>query len=261
MLGSRDMPPVLDSIAQAIGTPLKRFGVEYGYTRHASHWSYRGTRWELPDLPSPALLGDVQYRNAAAAIAALEELDGRLNLPAAAVARGLAATRLVGRFQVIDPGAAPDGGAPGVTARPTWILDVAHNPDAARVLAQNLRALPSAGRTLAVCGILADKDAPGVAAQLRDCIDAWWFASTEGPRGTSGATLAAQLAPILGVPTAASAGIAAACSEALRAAGPLDRIVVFGSFHTVGPALDWLEQRGLLPSESLPEYTAPPGGP
>ncbi len=61
VLGSRDMPPVLDCIAQAIGAPLKRFGVEYGYTRHASHWSYRGTRWELPDLPSPALLGDIQF--------------------------------------------------------------------------------------------------------------------------------------------------------------------------------------------------------
>lgn len=260
VLGSLDMPPVLESIAQTIGAPLKRFGVEYSYTRHSSRWSYRGTRWDLPDLPSPALLGDIQYRNAATAIAALEELDPRLGVTAAAVARGLAATRLVGRFQVINPGPAPDGGAPGDSARPTWILDVAHNPDAARELAQNLRGLPSAGRTLAVCGILADKDAPGVAAQLRDCIDAWWFASTQGPRGTSGTALAAQLAPMLGVPALASADIAAACSEALRAAGPFDRIVVFGSFHTVGPALDWLEARGVLPSESLPEYTAPPGG-
>jgi dihydrofolate synthase/folylpolyglutamate synthase len=270
VLGSRDMPAVLESIAQTIGAPLKRFGVEYDYTRHSSCWHYRGTRWDLPDMPSPALLGDIQYRNAATAIAVLEELDVRLTVPAAAIARGLTATRLVGRFQVIKPGVTPDGHAPGVDApgveapgveaQPTWILDVAHNPDAARVLAQNLRELPSAGRTLAVCGILADKDAAGVAAQLRDCIDAWWFASTEGARGTSGATLAAQLAPIVGVPTAASAGIGAACSEALRAAGPLDRIVVFGSFHTVGPALDWLEARGLLPSESLPEYTAPPGG-
>ena len=259
VLGSRDMPAVLESIAQTIGAPLKRLGVEYSYSRHSSRWHYRGTRWDLPELPSPALLGEMQYRNAATAIAALEELDGRLTVPAAAIARGLAATRLVGRFQVIKPPAAPEGDAPGLAAQPTWILDVAHNPDAARVLAQNLRELPSTGRTLAVCGILADKDAPAVAAQLRDSIDAWWFASTEGARGTSGAALAAQLAPLVGVPAAASAGIGAACSEALRAAGPLDRIVVFGSFHTVGPALDWLEERGLLPSESLPEYTAPPG--
>ena len=98
VLGSRDMPAVLESIAQTIGAPIKRFGVEYGYTRHSSRWHYRGTRWDLPDLPSPALLGDMQYRNAAAAIAALEELDVRLTVSAAAVARGLAATRLVGRF-------------------------------------------------------------------------------------------------------------------------------------------------------------------
>jgi dihydrofolate synthase/folylpolyglutamate synthase len=260
VLASRAMPAVLESIAQAIGAPLKRLGLEYRYTRHASRWHYRGTRWDLPHLPTPALLGDAQYRNAAAAIAALEELDARLRVPAEAIARGLRNTRLVGRFQVIKPAATPNGDAPRVAAQPTWILDVAHNPDAARVLAQNLRELSSVGRTLAVCGILADKDAPGVVAQLRDCIDAWWFASTEGARGTSGAALAAQLAPILGVPTAASASVGAACAEALQAAGPLDRIVVFGSFHTVGPALDWLEGHGLLPSERLPEYTAPPDG-
>ena len=62
VLGSRDMPPVLDSIAHTIGAPLKRFGVEFGYTRDSSRWHYRGTRWDLPDMPPPALLGDVQYQ-------------------------------------------------------------------------------------------------------------------------------------------------------------------------------------------------------
>ena len=149
---------------------------------------------------------------------------------------------------------------PAGAGQPTWILDVAHNPDAAGVLARNLRALPTAGRTLAVCGILADKDAAGVAAQLRDCIDAWWLASTEGARGISGAALAERIAPQIAAPLEVARDVAAACAAALAAAGPLDRIVVFGSFHTVGPALDWLEARGLLPPQSLPEYTAPPGG-
>jgi dihydrofolate synthase / folylpolyglutamate synthase len=250
VLGSREMPPVLEAIAQTVGAPLKRLGLEYRCARHLSRWHYRGTRWDLRDLPSPALFGDIQFCNAATAIAALEELESRLAVPASAVARGLASVRLAGRFQVIEPG----GGLP------TWILDVAHNPDAARVLAHNLRTVPIAGRTLAVCGILADKDAAGVAAQLRDCIDAWWLASTDGARGTSGAALTAQLAPQITAPIATADGIGAACAAAAAAAGPCDRIVVFGSFHTVGPALDWLEARGMLPSERLPEYTAPPGG-
>ncbi len=110
-----------------------------------------------------------------------------------------------------------------------------------------------------MCGILADKDAAGVAAQLRDCIDAWWFASTEGARGTSGAALAAQLAPIVGVPTAASAGVGAACAAALRrrrTSRPYRRLRFVPHRR---PGTDWLEARGMLPSESLPEYTAPPG--
>ncbi|MGO9515113.1 MAG: bifunctional tetrahydrofolate synthase/dihydrofolate synthase [Steroidobacteraceae bacterium] len=242
VLGSREMPRVLETIAQAVGAPLKRLGIEYTFARQADRWRYGGTRWDLPDLPSPALWGDTQFCNAATAIAALEELALRLAVPAAAVARGLASVRLAGRFQVIMPGDTPAG-----AGQPTWILDVAHNPDAAGVLARNLRALPTVGRTLAVCGILADKDAAGVAAQLRDCIDAWWLTSTDGARGISGEALAERIAPQIAAPLEVAHDVAAACTAASAAAGPLDRIVVFGSFHTVGPALDWLEARGMLP--------------
>jgi len=222
-------------------------GLEYTFTRHADRWHYRGPRWDLSDLPSPALVGDTQFYNAAAAIAALEELAQRLPLPAEALARGLCSVQLAGRFQVI-----------AATGRPTWILDVAHNPDAAGVLSSNLRARPIAGRTLAVCGILADKDAAGVAYQLRDCIDEWWLISTEGARSTTSAALAARIAPQIEVRLNEAHSIAAACAAASSAASPGDRIVVFGSFHTVGPAMDWLEARGLLPPPPHPEYTAPP---
>ena len=268
VLGSYQMPPVLETIAQALGAPLKRLGIEYGFTRPSDRWHYRGTRWDLPDLPAPALPGDAQFCNAAAAIAAVEELAHRLDIPPPAVARGVQSASLAGRFQVIRAGRSSPGGtgtgtgtgaAPEAPAGPTWILDVAHNPDAARVLASNLRALPSAGRTLAVCGILADKDAAGVAAQLRDCIDVWWLTSIEGARGASGAALAARMAPQIAAPLNIAEDLAAACAAASADAGPADRIVVFGSFHTVGPAMDWLEARGLLPRETLREYTVPPG--
>jgi len=246
VLGSDGMPEVLESCARALGAPLKRLGREYDFTRHADRWRYRGPRWDLADLPAPSLLGDTQFANAAAAVAAVEELASRLDVPSRAIAAGLGSVHLAGRFQVIDAG------------HLQWILDVAHNPAAARVLAHNLRARPIAGRTLAVCGILADKDADGVAAELADRIDEWWMASTHGARGTSAAALAERMAPHLRTPIHLAGDIARACTDALAAAGPRDRIVVFGSFHTVGPAMDWLEARALLPSGALREYTLPP---
>ena len=250
VFGSRAMPPALLSAAVATGASPKRLGVEFDYARAAAGWRFGGKRWVFSDLPPPVLAGDAQFGNAATAIAALEELDSPLPVPAAAIARGLRAVRLVGRFQIIEPG----------KDQPTWILDVAHNRDAAAVLAGNLRELPVSGRTLAVCGILADKDAPAIAAALRGCFDGWWLASTEGARGSSAEALAARMAADAGAPPRLADSVAAACAGALAAARPGDRIVVFGSFHTVGPAIDWLEARGLLPLHLLPEYTDAPAG-
>ena len=109
-----------------------------------------------------------------------------------------------------------------------------------------------------MCGILADKDAAGVAAELRDCIDAWWCVPTEGERGRSAAAFAQTVAQPVAAPVEAAPSIAAACAAALAHAGPADRIVVFGSFHVVGPALDWLEARGLLPPGASRIYCGAP---
>jgi dihydrofolate synthase / folylpolyglutamate synthase len=154
---------------------------------------------------------------------------------------------LVGRFQVIKP----------KRDSPTWVLDVAHNPDAARVLARNLNANPIPGRTFGVCGILADKDASGIAEILDHSIDEWWCASIDGARGRSGEELVNEVRGKVAGKVLAVDSVAAACIAAVKAATSQDRIVVFGSFHTVGPALDWLEAAGLLPLSALPEYTPP----
>jgi dihydrofolate synthase/folylpolyglutamate synthase len=250
VFGSCDMPAVLVETATALGARPKRLGTEFSYAREPSGWHYRGSRWNLGDLPVPALVGDAQFANAAIALAALEELRLYLTVSRQAIARGLESVRLEGRFQIILPG----------RGNPQWILDVAHNPDAARVLAQNLRASPIVGRTLAVCGILADKDAAAIGAAVSDCFDAWWLASTHGVRGTTAEVLAQRLAPHVAAPLTTASDIPAACAAAAAIAEPQDRIVVFGSFHTVGPALDWLESQGLLPQCDVPEYTgAPPG--
>lgn len=245
VIGGREPSLVLESMARAVKAPLKRLAIEYNYILEGSGWRYRGTHWDLPRLPAPALLGDIQFTNAATAVAALEEVAPRLTIAADAVAQGLSQVRLVGRFQVIKP----------ATVSPTWVLDVAHNPDAARVLERNLNANPVPGRTLGVCGILADKDASGIAEILDVSIDEWWCASLDGVRGRSGEELANAVRGKVATNVVAADSVAAACAAALKVATPHDRIVVFGSFHTVGPALDWLETIGILPPAALPEYT------
>ena len=246
VIGGREPSPVLESVARGLNAPLKRLAIEYNYVLDGAGWRYRGTHWDLPHLPAPALQGDIQFTNAATALAALEEISPRLNIPAESLARGLTGVRLIGRFQSIGPG----------VDSPAWVLDVAHNPDAAGVLARNLNANPISGKTLAVCGILADKDAAEIVSMLERSIDSWWCASVDGTRGRSGQALADVVRQEVQAPVIAADDVASACAAALSAAGPGDRIVVFGSFHTVGPAMDWLESRGLLPAAARPEYTS-----
>jgi dihydrofolate synthase/folylpolyglutamate synthase len=113
---------------------------------------------------------------------------------------------------------------------------VAHNPAAAATLAANLRALPVSGRTLAVCGMLGDKDVPAVVATLRESFDRWFAASPDGPRAIDAVELQRR-AGTAGVAMQAAGTVPEAMQRAAAAAQPGDRIVVFGSFHTVGPAL------------------------
>ncbi|MDE2448368.1 MAG: bifunctional tetrahydrofolate synthase/dihydrofolate synthase [Gammaproteobacteria bacterium] len=202
-----------------------------------TRWSYRGTHLSLNDLPPSALAGSIQYRNASTALAALEALAMSGERAAAAeqvvaaldartVAAALRRVRLAGRFQIV----------PGPVE---WILDIAHNPPAAEVLAAQLAERPCQGRTLGVVGILGDKDAPAIARALASVFDRWFLCTLEGPRGISAADLAARLEPIVRDPTLA-ASVREGCEAARAAAQAGDRVVVCGSVHTVGPALEWL---------------------
>jgi dihydrofolate synthase/folylpolyglutamate synthase len=120
-----------------------------------------------------------------------------------------------------------------------WVFDVAHNPDAARVLAGNLALLPVQGRTIAVCGILGDKDIAAIGAELKDHIDVWILAGLPGPRAASVRSLQQRFEQA-GIAVYESAGdVVGACSVASSMARAGDRVVVFGSFLTVGPAREW----------------------
>ena len=119
-----------------------------------------------------------------------------------------------------------------------WILDVAHNADSARVLADSLRELPPA-RTLGVVGILGDKDAAAIGEFLAPVIDEWVLCGLEGARGCDAETLRSRL-PAQARSVALVADVPEGCATACALAEPGSRVVVFGSFHVVGPALDWL---------------------
>ncbi|MGD9597582.1 MAG: bifunctional tetrahydrofolate synthase/dihydrofolate synthase [Steroidobacteraceae bacterium] len=224
VLGTAGMPvTVYDEIAR-MGAIARVAGRDFDWTVEGDRWTWRSAARTLADLPRPALAGDAQYSNAAAAIAALDA--GPLVVPRDAVAQGLATVRLAGRFQVV----------PGEVE---WIVDVAHNAPAAAVLAQNLAARATAGRTIAVAGFLGDKDVAAIGRALRAQVDTWVIATLPPPRGLDGAQVVEQLAvgataPIL------RASVADACREARSIARTGDRIVVFGSFLVAGPALEWL---------------------
>ncbi|MDR2195343.1 MAG: bifunctional tetrahydrofolate synthase/dihydrofolate synthase [Gallionellaceae bacterium] len=231
IFGSRDMPDIIAHEAARIGAERWRLGTEFDYAASPQQWDFHGVYGARLALPIPALRGAYQLDNASAALAALDAVRARLPVDMNAVRRGLAEVSLPGRFQVM----------PG---RPQIIFDVAHNPHAARALADNLAALPPARSTIAVFAMLRDKDIVGVARALRDRISAWRVAGLDLPRGATAADIAHALAEA-GVPTAAVQTfdtVAAALRHACNEAGDNDRIAAFGSFHTVAEAMR--EQRG-----------------
>ena len=211
------------SVLEAPGE--KRFiGRDFGFTLQENQWTYWGPRGKRAGLAHPALRGAMQLRNAAAALCALDALE----LPVAMqdVRRGLAEVEAPARFQVL----------PG---RPQVILDVAHNVEAAKVLAENLSASGYASETIAVCGMLRDKDIGGVLRSLAPRITRWHLASLPGPRGAAAEDLRKS------VRDAAAETFASpqdAFEAALKRAGEGDKIVVFGSFLTVGEVMAWLKK-------------------
>jgi dihydrofolate synthase / folylpolyglutamate synthase len=227
VLGSATLPhSVFDEIGR-VGARALQIGRDF-HARDSSGgeetWDFDCGPVALRALPRPALRGAPQLANAATALAALVA-GGFCTLDAARVRQALAAVRIRGRFQVI----------PGEVE---WVLDVAHNVPAATVLADNLRGLPGR-RTIAVCGILADKDVAGIAEALAAAVDTWIPVTLAGPRALTRDELARRLPA--GASIDAHAGdVASACRRARELARPGDRVLVFGSFLTVGPALEFL---------------------
>jgi len=232
-------PSTLVNHAAAIGAELWLFGRDFRYEGQAGserqQWSYVGPTMRRSALAYPALRGANQLINTSAALAALEALRDRLPVSAQDVRLGLANVELPGRFQVL----------PG---RPAVVLDVAHNPHAAAALAQNLGSMGFFRYTYAVFGAMRDKDIAGVVKHLKGEIDHWCLTGLPTPRAASAEALEAELRGV-GVAEGPERSIkrfdtpAQAFEDAISRATDDDRIVVFGSFFTVGGVMAYRKSR------------------
>jgi dihydrofolate synthase/folylpolyglutamate synthase len=227
--GDVDPPRNLIAVAEATGASLFLLERDFAATAAGDGWSFRfGDRLRAA-LPLPLLRGDYQLRNAACALTALELLAERHPTTQSQVRQGLLSAFASGRFQLL-PGAPPT------------ILDVAHNEQAAHALVGNLIRHRVAGRTHAVFGMLVDKPIAEVARAVAGQVDAWYAITLGSARGARADQLALALAQARVRGSVAQFASAAAGYDAARvAAAPADRLLVFGSFYTVGDILAHLD--------------------
>lgn len=227
--GDPDPPHTVSDHAALIGADYRRVGRDFGFTGgdqgDAQGWDFWSGMGTMTGLPFPALQGSFQRFNAACAIEALQSLSKCLQVRREHIEAGLQHVCLHGRFELQE-------GAPVV------ILDVAHNPHAARGLAENLRRDAGNGRTLAVFAMLADKDIAGVVRELGACVDVWYVAGIRHTRGADAEKLVKVLRTELPQSLVECCpDVPNAYARACQCADENDKIVVFGSFHTVADVL------------------------
>ena len=227
---SDPMPPrSVVAQAESLGADLWLFGRDFNYAGDRQQWNWAGRERRYNGLAYPALRGANQLLNAAGALAAFEAMRAVLPITAQAVRNGFALVELPGRFQI-------------VAGQPTLVLDVAHNPHSVAALAQNLDQMGFHPRTHAVFGAMRDKDVAAIIARMVPLVDSWHFTDLPLPRAAraqelAGIHAASGAKPPGPVTAHCHADPRAALAAALAAADPADRIVVFGSFYTVGGVL------------------------
>ncbi len=225
-------PPItLREHADGIGAQLFQLDDAFCIERHADSWDWScgDSRW--PELPYPDPFNTCQVQNAAGVLMVLHALRERFPVTVEAIREGLAGFRLNGRFQVI-PGELP------------YVLDVAHNRQAAQTLLENLQHVPSQGRTHVIIGMLRDKDRLGVFEVLNEAADTWHTISLTNARGATADKLTAELEAMqTGKPVTTQNTMEAALAAVRAEAGTGDRVLITGSFLTVGAALRLLEAR------------------
>lgn len=218
VFGDFSLPASVDAHAKLENILLYRQGQQFDYKKQISSWSWQSQQQTLSNLPLPK----IDLQNAATVLQAIELLSHRFSISRASIEKGLKQVFIPGRFQIIEQ----DG--------LQFILDVAHNPAGGRCLAKRLAQEPCAGKTHAVIGMLEDKDISNTLAPLTSQIDQFYLANLEISRGATAAQLNQHLVQLN---DKASARLFSSPVIALQAvykiASKGDRVLVFGSFHTV----------------------------
>ena len=225
-----EMPASVAAQADKLGARLIHAGRDYSWTPDEDAcWSWHGQGVELPGLAIPALRGPMQLQNAAGALALVEALGLTQLLEPAHVNPAFSSLRLHGRMQVIEQ-------------EQRWLLDVAHNPAAAAALAASLRQY-EARAAVAIAGILDDKNVEGIVGPLAALVDNWIAVTADSPRAIDAAELARRIANETGKACLIAETTDMAVERARVMAGNGGRVLVTGSFYTVGPFLERLSAR------------------
>ncbi len=223
-------PASINDEAIRIGTSLSQLGKDFFYEAHNNHWDWRNADKHLKDLPKPALVGEFQLQNAAGVLQVIHQLEKRHSVSRKAIDKGLSIAQAKGRYQQFD------------VAGINYILDVAHNPQAAKVMSDNLQNRKIPGKTHVLLGMLKDKDCAGVVGCLTDVIDTWCVTSLPGARGSSSKRLISQIHKSgIDVPMQAFNDFDSAFYHIENQVVAGDRVVVMGSFLTVSAALQFFK--------------------
>ena len=221
-----DPPKSLVAHANKLGAQLYLAGKAYSFQQNEKSWQWHGANLIKRPLPFPVLYGRFQLQNAAAVLMLLELLRTVLPVDLQSIKKGLKNSKIQGRFQIISN-------------KPMLILDVAHNPEAARALVLNLKSMYCAGRTFAVFSMLANKDISQVVKIMKPMIDHWFLGELDSLRAASNMMLFEKVmeAGVSSGKIRLSKNLQSALTVAMAALQKDDRLVVFGSFHTVAEVL------------------------
>jgi dihydrofolate synthase/folylpolyglutamate synthase len=228
VIADRAVPQSVLAHAAAVSAVPCLIGRDFDFLPAGSGWRRDGDAAAAPLLPLPPFGGEEQYPNAAACAAVVACLATELPVSDFALAAGIANAYLRGRLEQHE--------IDGVH----WVFDVGHNPAAAERLRTALQHLPPARRLFIVFAAMRDKELAGVVRPFLGLAAGWYVTQASAERGATGAELQALLVGLDAARVTATASVAAACAAARAAAEPGDRVLVFGSFVTVGTAMEAL---------------------
>lgn len=233
VFGAEEVPGAILSEAARVGADLRIAGRDFNFASDpggANGWTWQGRGLTLDGLRMPSLFGRIQLRNASTVLALIEALQLENLLTRKTVDDAFGHLDIPGRFQWVESGG-------------KWLLDVAHNADAARILGESLSELAPGGPVTAVIGVLADKDVAGIVTPLMPHVANWVAVRAGSPRAIEPRRLARTIANLSNKPCLVMAAPADALQYVARRAAADTLVLITGSFYTVGPALEWLAAR------------------